>query len=92
MESSLARDTSLRILVLNPPLPHGGMQQEQHVDKNRTEGTKHEISGAVKEGIGKVTGDRSKQLEGNLEKNTGKVQREVGKVADDVRHAARDDH
>lgn len=60
------------------------------MDKNRTEGAKREISGAIKEGIGKATGDRSQQVKGNLEKNTGKVQREVGKVADNVRDAARD--
>jgi uncharacterized protein YjbJ (UPF0337 family) len=67
------------------------MLQEKHaMDKNRTEGAKHEISGAIKEGIGKATGDRSQQVKGNIEKNAGKVQREVGKVADDVRDAARD--
>lgn len=60
------------------------------MDKNRTEGTKREISGAVKEGVGKATGDRSKELEGNIQKNTGKVQREVGKAADEVREKTRD--
>lgn len=30
------------------------------MDKNRTEGTKHEVKGAVKETTGKVTGDTSK--------------------------------
>lgn len=62
------------------------------MDKNRTEGTKREISGAVKEGMGKATGDRSKELKGNIEKNTGKMQREVGKAADDVREKSRDKH
>lgn len=60
------------------------------MDKNRTEGTKREFSGAVKEGVGKATGDRSKELEGNVEKNTGKAQREVGKAADEVRESTRD--
>lgn len=60
------------------------------MDKNRTEGAKHEISGAIKEGIGKATGDRSQEIKGNLEKNGGKVQREVGKATDKVRDAARD--
>lgn len=60
------------------------------MDDNRKEGTKREFSGAVKEGIGKATGDRSKEIEGNVQKNTGKVQREVGEASDDVRKTARD--
>ena len=60
------------------------------MDDNWKEGAKRELSGAVKEGVGKVTGDRSQQLEGNIEKNTGKVQREIGEAADDVRESNRD--
>ncbi len=56
-----------------------------HVDKNRTEGTKHEIKGAIKEGVGKVTGNIGKQVAGNIEKNAGKVQNAVGKAADKQR-------
>jgi uncharacterized protein YjbJ (UPF0337 family) len=37
------------------------------MDKNRTEGTKHEVKGTVKEGIGKVTGNKSKEAAGNIE-------------------------
>ena len=61
------------------------------MDKNRTEGTKREFSGAVKEGMGKATNDRSQELEGNAPKNVGKVQREVGEAADDMRKTRRDD-
>ena len=60
------------------------------MDNNRKEGAKREFGGAVKEGIGKATGDRSKELEGNIQKNTGKVQREIGEATDDVRDAKRD--
>lgn len=60
------------------------------MDKNRKEGAKREFGGAVKEGIGKATGDRSKELEGNVQKNTGKIQREIGKATDEVRDAKRD--
>jgi uncharacterized protein YjbJ (UPF0337 family) len=60
------------------------------MDNNRPNGASHEIKGAIKEGVGKVTGDRSQELSGNLEKNAGKVQREVGKAADDVRDATDD--
>lgn len=55
------------------------------MDKNRSEGAKHQIKGAIKEGIGKVTGNVGKQFAGNLEKNAGKVQNAVGKTADKQR-------
>ena len=60
------------------------------MDDNRKEGAKRELSGAVMDGFGKVTGDRSQQLEGKIENNTGKVQREIGEAADDVRESNRD--
>lgn len=60
------------------------------VDENRIEGAGREVKGAVKEGVGKLTGDRSQQIEGNLEKNTGKVQRGFGKAADNVRDSLDD--
>ena len=61
------------------------------MDKNRTDGTKHEIKGAVKELVGKVTGNSSKELAGNLEKNLGKVQRKAGEASDEIRDAAKKD-
>ncbi|MBB6244466.1 uncharacterized protein YjbJ (UPF0337 family) [Rhodanobacter sp. MP1X3] len=59
------------------------------MDKNRTEGAKHEVKGAIKEGIGKVTGNKSKEVAGNAEKNAGKVQHAVGKAADKAREDAK---
>ena len=61
------------------------------MDNNRTEGAKHQVSGAIKEGVGKVTGDRSKELAGNIEKNVGRVQREVGEATDEIRKDRKDD-
>ena len=60
------------------------------MDDKRVEGLGHEVKGAVKEGAGKVTGDRSQQVEGNLEKNAGKLERGLGEVQDDLRDAKRD--
>lgn len=60
------------------------------MDKNRTEGTKHQVSGAVKEGVGKATGDHSKEAAGKIEKNAGELQREVGKAADNARERKHD--
>ncbi|MDQ3270060.1 MAG: CsbD family protein [Pseudomonadota bacterium] len=55
------------------------------MDKNREEGAKRQVSGSAKEAVGKITGDRSKELKGKLEKNVGKAQREVGKATDESR-------
>lgn len=62
------------------------------MDKNRSEGTKHEIKGAIKEGVGKVTGNVGKQVAGNIEKNAGKVQHAVGKAADKHRSEEKKSH
>ena len=56
------------------------------MDKNRTEGRKHEIKGAVKETVVKVTGNASKEIAGNIEKNAGKIQNAVGQASDEIRH------
>lgn len=76
---------------MEPATPTAGRTEGNTMNENRTEGTKREVSGAVKEGVGKATGDRSQEREGNLQKNVGKVQREVGEAADDVRESRNDD-
>ncbi len=55
------------------------------MDKNRKEGAKHEVKGAVKEVVGKVTGNKAEGSGGQRfeKKNAGKVQKEVGKCAAD---------
>ncbi|GAE49452.1 CsbD family protein, partial [Xanthomonas arboricola pv. pruni str. MAFF 311562] len=45
--------------------------------------------GSIKETVGRVTGDKSTELEGAAEKNVGKVQNKAGQVADKVRDAAK---
>lgn len=59
------------------------------MDKDRIKGTAHQAKGAVKEGIGKVTGDAKLETEGKAEKAAGKVQNAVGGVKDAVRDAVR---
>jgi len=51
------------------------------MDKNRTEGAKNQ----VKEVVGKVTGDKTKEVEGKIQKGVGEVQSDVGKARDDAR-------
>jgi len=55
------------------------------MDKDRIEGAAHQVKGAIKEGIGKITGDAKTQAEGAAEKATGKVQNAVGGAKDTVR-------
>src|SRR5690348_9975574 len=57
------------------------------MDKNRTEGAKHQVKGTVREVAGKVTGNKSKEISGKIEKNVGKVQKNVGEASDEVRNA-----
>ena len=57
------------------------------MDKDRIEGAAHEAKGAVKQVIGKVTGDAKTEAEGAAEKTAGKVQNAVGGVKDAAREA-----
>ena len=57
------------------------------MDKDRFEGTAHQVKGAIKEAAGKVTGDTKTQAEGAAEKAAGKVQNAVGGLKDSAREA-----
>ena len=57
------------------------------MDKDRVEGSMHQAKGAVKEAVGKVTGDKKTQAEGTTEKAAGKVQNTAGGAKDAVRDA-----
>ena len=57
------------------------------MDKDRVEGVAHQVKGAVKEGVGKVTGDTKTEAEGSAEKAAGKVQNAVGGIKDSARDA-----
>ncbi len=57
------------------------------MDSDRVEGVGHQVKGAVKEVIGKVTGDSKTEAEGAAEKAAGKVQNAVGGMKDTAREA-----
>jgi uncharacterized protein YjbJ (UPF0337 family) len=57
------------------------------MDTVRIDGATHQAEGAVKEKIGKVTGDKRSEAEGKAEKTAGKVQTAVGGVRDAARDA-----
>ena len=57
------------------------------MDKDRVEGAAHQMKGAVKEAVGKVTGDAKTEAEGAAEKAAGKAQNAVGGLKDVARES-----
>ena len=57
------------------------------MDKDRVQGAAHQAKGAVKEGVGKVTGDTKTEAEGKADKAAGRMQSAVGGAKDSVRDA-----
>ncbi|MBN8957592.1 MAG: CsbD family protein [Rhizobiales bacterium] len=55
------------------------------MDKDRIAGKAKEVKGAIKEGVGKMTGNKETEAEGKVEKAAGKVQGKVGEAKDAVR-------
>jgi uncharacterized protein YjbJ (UPF0337 family) len=88
--SASSADNTARAKVRSPVT--GGIGTVNIMDKNRTEGAKHQVKGSVKEAAGKLTDNESKELHGKIEKNAGKVQRNVGEAADEIRDARRHHH
>jgi uncharacterized protein YjbJ (UPF0337 family) len=57
------------------------------MDSDRIKGAGHQMKGAVKEAVGKATGDTKAEAEGSVEKAAGKVQNAVGGMKDSARKA-----
>lgn len=57
------------------------------MDEDRLKGTGKQVTGSIKEAIGKVTGDTKTQAEGAAEKTAGKAQSTIGGAKDTVRDA-----
>ena len=57
------------------------------MDKDRVKGSLDQAKGAVKEGLGNLTGDKKLQAEGKADKAAGKVESTVGGVKDAARDA-----
>lgn len=60
------------------------------MDEDRLKGVGKQLSGSIKEAVGKVTGDTKVQAEGATEKAAGKVQNTVGGAKASVRDAVKD--
>jgi uncharacterized protein YjbJ (UPF0337 family) len=59
------------------------------MDKDRVVGAAHRAKGAVKEAVGKVTGDAKTETEGAAEKAAGRVQNAVGGAKDAIRQSSK---
>ncbi len=57
------------------------------MDKDRVSGAIDQAKGAVKDAIGKVTGDAKLQAEGKADKVVGKTESTIGGAKDAVRDA-----
>ncbi len=55
------------------------------MNNNRVEGAGHKAAGAIKEAVGKITGDKTLQAKGVAEKAAGSVQNAAGKAEDAIR-------
>jgi uncharacterized protein YjbJ (UPF0337 family) len=55
------------------------------MDKDRIAGGVKKATGAIKEGVGRATGDRRTEAEGTAEKAEGRVQSAVGHAKDTAR-------
>jgi uncharacterized protein YjbJ (UPF0337 family) len=55
------------------------------MDKDRIKGSADQAKGAVKEGAGKMFGDKKLENEGKADKAAGKVESAVGGLKDAVR-------
>jgi len=58
------------------------------VDEKRIEGAWDKAKGAVKESVGKVTGDEKLQAEGMADKAKGSAESAIGGVKDSIKDAA----
>ena len=58
------------------------------VDQNRVDGAVDKMKGAVKQGVGNLTGDEKMKAEGAADKAKGTAESAVGGVKDSVRDAA----
>lgn len=60
------------------------------MDEDRLKGIGKQVTGSIKEAIGKVTGDTKVQTEGAVEKTAGTAQNAVGGAKDTVRDAVKE--
>jgi len=60
-----------------------------NINKDQVKGHLEQGKGAVKEATGKLVGNPTLEVKGNIEKNLGKAQAKVGDVKEDIRKASK---
>ena len=58
------------------------------MDREHVKGTADKAKGAIKEGAGKLTGDKSMETEGKMDKAKGSAHNVAGDIKDTARNAA----
>ncbi len=58
------------------------------INKDQVQGRVEQAKGAIKETAGKVVGDASLEVKGNVEKNLGKVQAKIGDVTENLKKSS----
>jgi uncharacterized protein YjbJ (UPF0337 family) len=59
--------------------------QESQMNKDRIRGAANQAKGAVKKGVGTLTGDTKLKAEGEVDKAVGKTQSAIGGLKDTLR-------
>jgi uncharacterized protein YjbJ (UPF0337 family) len=59
-----------------------------NINNDQVKGRVAEAKGTVKEAAGKLAGDKTLEVKGNLQKNLGKVQAKFGDVKQNVKDSA----
>ena len=55
------------------------------MDKDRIDGIANKAGGAIKEGVGKLVGDKKMETEGQAQQVKGKIENAVGGAKDAIR-------
>ncbi len=59
--------------------------EDTYLNKDQVNGRMEQTKGKVKEVTGKIIGDKQMELEGNVQKNVGKVQSGYGDLKKDIK-------
>jgi uncharacterized protein YjbJ (UPF0337 family) len=59
--------------------------QEKLMNKDQVEGLVEEVKGKVKEAAGVILDDKDLEIEGNVQKNVGKVQSGFGNLKENIK-------
>jgi uncharacterized protein YjbJ (UPF0337 family) len=60
-------------------------EEDSYLNKDQVNGRMEQTKGKVKEVTGKIIGDKQMELEGNVQKNVGKVQAGYGDIKKDIK-------